>query len=84
MHDKKGPKIRAGAPPPFSGNARKKIFFFQEVVPKWNDYTATAIWNESQFRDFRNGISSLLTHDQATHCVCETNPPIFKLESTGS
>ena len=31
---KKGQKIRAGVSPPFSGNARKKIFFLQEVLPK--------------------------------------------------
>ena len=26
-------KIRAGPPPPHSGNARKKTFFFREVFP---------------------------------------------------
>ena len=26
---KKGQQIRAGAPPPFSGNAQKKTFFFR-------------------------------------------------------
>ena len=35
MVDKKGQQIRAGAsPPPFSGNAQKKTFFFQEGFPK--------------------------------------------------
>ena len=31
---KKGQKIRAGVSPPFSGNAQKKTFFFQEGFPK--------------------------------------------------
>ena len=32
---KKGQKIRLGSPPPFSGNARKKTFFFHEGFPKY-------------------------------------------------
>ena len=34
MVEKKGQKIRAGvSPPPFSGNAQKKTFFFREGFP---------------------------------------------------
>ena len=35
---KKGQKIRAGvSPPPFSGNAQKKTFFFREGFPNGDD-----------------------------------------------
>ena len=59
MVEKQGQKIRAGvSPPPFSGNAQKKTFFFQEGFPylqfAFNDLSllllfSRTVWN-SEFQ----------------------------------
>ena len=44
----RGPKIRAWVdPPPYSGNARKKTFFFIDAFPK-SDLPDTCKWLFSQ------------------------------------
>ena len=37
LHGGRGPKNSGKAPPPFSGNARKKTFFFYGCLPLFNN-----------------------------------------------